>query len=355
MLYNLLHQHINIIHYITFRSAAAFFTALILALYLMPKLIRFQKSNTIGQPILRWLSSDHQAKGGTPTMGGIVIIIGTLVASLLWADLSNGFIWILNFALVFFGLIGLVDDVLKVYFKNSLGLNGKLKLIFQLAVSLISYFWAKQYMDPAYVSTIAFPFLKGILFDLGYLYIAFACFVMVGTSNAVNLTDGLDGLATVPVAICIFCLGLTAYLVGSEHFASYLQLFYIKDSVEITIFSAAVIGSCLGFLWYNCSPAEIMMGDVGSLSLGGVIGLISVIIKQEINLAIIGGLFVMETLSVIIQVYYFKFSRGKRIFKMAPIHHHFEKSGWSETKVVVRFWLIAVMFAVIGLAALKVR
>lgn len=355
MFYNLLHQHINLIHYITFRAAAAFFVAFILAIYLMPKLIAFQKEKAIGQPILKWLGTDHQAKQGKPTMGGIVIIISAVMSSLLFADLVNPYLWVLVMAMILFGGIGLADDVLKVYFKNSAGLNARLKLIFQLAVSLISYFWVRAYLDPLYSTSVSFPFVKDFLLDLGLLYLPFACFVMVGTSNAVNLTDGLDGLAAVPVAICIFCLGLIAYLVGSEHFASYLQLFYIKDSVEVAIFSAAVVGACLGFLWYNCSPAEIMMGDVGSLSLGGVIGLISIIIKQEVNLAIIGGLFVMETLSVIIQVYYFKFTKGKRIFKMAPLHHHFEKSGWSETKVVVRFWLIALMFAAIGLASLKVR
>lgn len=342
-------------HYITFRAAAAFFTALLLALYLMPKLITFQKNNTIGQPILKWLGAEHQAKQGKPTMGGIVIIISAIISVLLFADLHNTYIWALTTAFILFGAIGLADDVLKVYFKHSAGLNARLKLIFQLTVSLISYFWVSSQIDPLYATSISFPFVKNFLLDLGLLYLPFACFVMVGTSNAVNLTDGLDGLATVPVAICLFCLGLIAYLVGSQYFANYLQLFYIKDSVEITIFCASVIGACMGFLWYNCAPADIMMGDVGSLSLGGVIGLISIIIKQEINLAIIGGLFVMETLSVMIQVYYFKISGGKRVFKMAPIHHHFEKSGWSETKVVARFWLLALMFAAIGLATLKVR
>jgi len=355
MLYNFLNGYLNIIHYITFRAALAFFIAMILVLYLMPKLIRFQKDKTIGQPILKWLGADHQAKQGTPTMGGLIIIASTLISSLLFADLTNIYVWVLMSALVLFGAIGLADDILKIYFKHSAGLNARLKLILQLVVSLISYFWVKSHLDPIYATSISFPFVKDFLLDLGILYLPFACFVMIGTSNAVNLTDGLDGLATVPIAICVFCLSLVAYLVGSQYFANYLQLFYIKDSVEITIFSAAVIGSCMGFLWYNCSPADIMMGDVGSLSLGGVIGLISIIIKQEINLALFGGLFVIETLSVLIQVYYFKISGGKRIFKMAPIHHHFEKCGWSETKVVVRFWLIALMFAAIGLATLKIR
>ena len=355
MLYFLLNEHINIIHYITFRAALTFFVALALSLNLMPKLIKFQKDKTIGQPILKWLGAEHQAKQGKPTMGGLVIIVSAILSSLLFADLTNSYIWILITAFVLFGAIGLADDVLKIYFKHSAGLNARLKLIFQLAASLISYFWVRTQLDPAYATSISFPFVKDFLLDLGILYIPFACFVMVGTSNAVNLTDGLDGLATVPVAICLFCLSLIAYLVGSQYFANYLHLFYIKDSVEVTIFCAAIIGACMGFLWYNCSPADIMMGDVGALGLGGVIGLIAIIIKQEINLAIIGGLFVMETLSVMIQVYYFKISGGKRVFKMAPIHHHFEKSGWSETKVVVRFWLLALMFAAIGLATLKVR
>ena len=345
----------NIFHYITFRSGCAFFTALGAAIFIIPRLIAFQKVKSIGQPIRSNGPETHKAKQGTPTMGGIAIIIAAISSCLLWTNLENGYIWILITATILFGLIGLADDILKVYFKHSGGLPGKIKFCCQLIVSLGTYYWIQQYTDPIYSTTIALPFVKNVLIDVGYFYIIFVCFVIVGTSNAVNLTDGLDGLATGPIAICVFCLGVIAYIVGSSKFTHHLQLFYIKDAAEIAIFSAAIVGACLGFLWYNCAPAEIMMGDVGSLSLGGVIGVISVITKQEITLAIIGGLFVMETLSVIMQVAYFKISGGRRIFKMSPIHHHFEKSGWSETKVVVRFWIIAIMFAIIGLSTLKIR
>ena len=361
MLYNLFNSLtenytvFNLFHYITFRSGCSFFTSLFICLYLIPKLINFQKRKIIGQPIRNVGPESHQVKKGTPTMGGLIMLIASIISTILWADLNNGYIWIVIFSFLLFGIIGLTDDILKVYFKHSAGLNGKAKFICQLLVSLLTYFWIQKYVNPIYTNTIAFPFIKDTLFDIGYLYIAFICFVIVGTSNAVNLTDGLDGLATVPIALCLFCFGSIAYIVGSSKFADHLQLFYIEHAAEIAIFSAATIGACLGFLWYNCSPAEIMMGDVGSLCMCGVIGVISVITKQELNLAIIGGLFVIETLSVMIQVTYFKISGGKRIFKMSPIHHHFEKSGWSETKVVVRFWIIALMFAVIGLSTLKIR
>jgi phospho-N-acetylmuramoyl-pentapeptide-transferase len=353
MLYNtLLYQYFENHGSLGLRAALAFVIAMTFSLYFMPKLIKFQKDKTIGQPILKWLGAEHQAKQGKPTMGGLVIIASAIASALIIADLSSLYIWILISASIMFGSIGLADDVLKIYFKHSAGLHAKLKLIFQLAASLVSYFWMKYHLDPAYITSITFPLIKGMLLDLGIFYIPFACVVMIGTSNAVNLTDGLDGLATVPIAICLFVLGIIAYLTGDISVASGMDILYIENSAEIAIFCASLIGACMGFLWYNCAPADIMMGDVGALGLGGVIGLISIMIKHEITLAIIGGLFVMETLSVMMQVYYFKITGGKRIFKMAPLHHHFEKIGWSENKIVVRFWICALIFAILGLATI---
>jgi phospho-N-acetylmuramoyl-pentapeptide-transferase len=254
-----------------------------------------------------------------------------------------------------FSLLGFADDFLKIKLKNSKGVRGKVKLLVQSSTSILAFYWFLKINNDPSTTLLTFPFFKNFTLNLGYFYFLFSILVIVGSSNAVNLTDGLDGLAIVPVAIAAACFGLIVYLVGSYNFASYLHILYVKNAAELAIFCSAIVGASLGFLWYNASPAQIFMGDTGSLALGGAIGAVSVIAKHEIVLSIIGGLFVMEAISVIIQVYYFKFTGGKRFFKMAPIHHHFEKSGWPETKVVARFWIIAILFAIIGLSTLKIR
>jgi phospho-N-acetylmuramoyl-pentapeptide-transferase len=288
-------------------------------------------------------------------MGGLMIIGSSLISIIMLSDLKNPYVWISMFVFVGYGLIGFVDDYLKVIRNNPKGLSGKSKLLFQLIIGLLSTAIISYISNNKYPNAVTFPFFKNILIDLGYLYLPFASFVVIGSSNAVNLTDGLDGLAIVPVAITFCCFCIISYLVGSSMYANYLQLIYIEGAAELSILCSAIIGGSLGFLWYNSQPAEVFMGDTGSLALGGIVGIISVITKHELTLAIIGGLFVIETLSVIAQVYYFKISGGKRIFKMAPLHHHFEKCGWSESKVVIRFWIISAIFALIGLASLKIR
>jgi phospho-N-acetylmuramoyl-pentapeptide-transferase len=288
-------------------------------------------------------------------MGGLIIIIAVLFPTLLLADLTNYYVWVVIFVLLTFGLLGFMDDYAKIAKNNHYGISGKKKLLFQFIVSFIACIIIQKVTLSNHPSELAFPFFKNLLIDLGYFYIPFGMFVVVGSSNAVNLTDGLDGLAIVPVAIAAGSFGIISYLVGSSFYASYLQILYVPHVSELTVFCAGLVGASLGFLWFNAQPAEIFMGDTGSLSLGGAIGIISVITKHEIVLGIIGGLFVLEALSVILQVYYFKATGGRRIFKMAPLHHHFEKSGWSESKVVIRFWILAVIFALIGLASLKLR
>lgn len=362
MLYNLFFPlaenfHIfNLLSYITFRSAGAFFTALILSLISIPKLISYlRKTYNKGQPIRTDGPEQHFSKAGTPTMGGIAIIFAVISSSVLWGDLSNSYLWIVMFVTFSCALLGFMDDYLKLSKFNTKGVPGKLKLIVQLGISVIAGLWIQNIADASYNTHLTIPFLKDTLIDLGWFYIPFIAIVIIGASNSVNLTDGLDGLAIMPIIIATGCFALIAYLTGSSKFASYLQIQFVEGGAELAVFCAALIGAGLGFLWYNVQPAEIFMGDVGSLACGGAIGTISVIVKQEVMLAIIGGLFVIEALSVIIQVYYFRLTGGKRFFKMAPIHHHFEKSGWSESKVVIRFWIIAVIFAILGLLTLKIR
>jgi len=360
MLYNLLlpfihNSHIaNLFHYITFRSGLAILITLSISFLIGSRLIKFlQTLQKNGQPIRLDGPESHQIKAGTPTMGGIMIILSSCFSTLLLADLTNKYIWITLFGFISFGVIGFFDDYAKVTKNSHYGVRGKSKLLLQGILSLIICI-ALEYTDnPNHLINI--PFFKNLALDLGYLYIFFAMFVIVGASNAVNLTDGLDGLATVPIALTSGSFALISYLVGNHIYSNYLQLTYIPNTGELTIFCAGLVGSCLGFLWFNAQPAEVFMGDTGSLSLGGVLGIISVITKHEIVLAIIGGLFVLETISVILQVYYFKATKGKRIFKMAPLHHHFEKSGWTESKVVIRFWIISIIFALIGLSSLKLR
>jgi phospho-N-acetylmuramoyl-pentapeptide-transferase len=277
------------------------------------------------------------------------------ISTLLWADLSNQYIWITLFVTFGFGALGFADDYLKVTKKNTKGVAGKKKLLVQFALCLIAALWIQHLSPVNYSHHLAFPFFKNLLLNLGILYIPFIMIVVVGASNAVNLTDGLDGLAIVPIMIAAGCFALICYIVGHSSFSGYLQIHHIPGAGELSVLLFSIIGAGLGFLWFNAPPAKIFMGDVGSLSLGGTLGSVAVITKHEIVLSIIGGLFVMEALSVIIQVYYFKLTGGKRFFGMAPVHHHFEKKGWSESTVVIRFWIIAVIFALVGLSTLKLR
>lgn len=359
MLYNLLAEHntlFNILRYISFRSGGAVFTSLFFTLYIGPKIIRWLKAKqTEGQPIrLDGPESHLVTKKGTPTMGGLMILISVTISTLLWSDLENPYMWIALLVMLSFGMVGFFDDYLKLTKRNSKGLSSRKKILGQAVFSLIAVLLIQQVSPPALSSHISVPFFKEVLIDAGWFYIPFVMIVMIGASNAVNLTDGLDGLAIVPIMIAAGCFALISYLVGRHDFSGYLQLNFVTGAGELAIFCSALVGASLGFLWFNAPPAEVFMGDTGSLSLGGALGAVSVISKHEIVLAIIGGLFVAEALSVIIQVVSYK-TRRKRVFKMAPIHHHFEKSGWSESKVVVRFWIIACIFALMGLSTLKVR
>ena len=362
MLYNLLApyandlQFFNLFRYITFRSGGAVFTALFLALWMGPRVIRWLKSKQgEGQPIREDGPQSHLVtKKGTPTMGGIMILLSWLVATLLWADLSNKYVWVVMLATLGFGAIGAWDDFLKLTKRNSKGLSSKRKLVAQLVISLAAATVIQEHAPVALSHHIAIPFFKDVLLDAGMFYIFFVLIVMIGASNAVNLTDGLDGLVSGPVIIASGCFALISYLVGNAVFANYLQLHFVPGAGELAIICSALIGATLGFLWFNAPPAKVFMGDTGSLAIGGLLGAVAVITKHEFVLAIVGGLFVIEALSVIIQVVSYK-TRKKRIFKMAPIHHHFEKLGWPETTVVIRFWIVAVIFALLGLATLKLR
>ncbi len=349
--------YINVFRYITFRSGCAAMTALLLSLLLGPMIIRKLKQiQPAGQPIRDDGPKSHlETKKGTPTMGGLIILMAVISSTLLWSDLANAYVWIVLFVTVSFGLLGFYDDYLKVTKRNSKGVSGKAKLLVQVAVSIIACVWIQKCSSADYYQHVAVPFFKSLLIDIGPAYLIFVAVVIVGASNAVNLTDGLDGLAIGPIAIATACFAIICYLVGNSVFASYLQVHYVPGVGELTVFCAALIGASLGFLWYNAPPAKVFMGDTGSLALGGSLGTMSVITKHEFVLSIIGGLFVIEALSVIIQVYYYKITGGKRVFLMAPIHHHFEKKGWAEPTIVIRFWIIAIIFAMLGLSTLKLR
>jgi phospho-N-acetylmuramoyl-pentapeptide-transferase len=362
MFYNLFTEtdsliYINLFRYITFRSGCAIITALLISLYIGPILIKkLQNLNPKGQPIRKEGPQSHlQTKQGTPTMGGLMILFSFLVSTILWTDLSNPYIWIVIFVTASFGMLGFVDDYLKVTKQNTKGVPGKVKLFTQTLVSIIACYAIQKFSLPEHYSTITFPFFKHILLDLGIFYFIFVALVIVGASNAVNLTDGLDGLAIGPTVIAFGCFTVICYITGNIIFSSYLQVTYVQGVGELAVLCAAMLGSGLGFLWFNAPPAKIFMGDTGSLAIGGALGVISVISKHEFVLAIVGGIFVIEAISVILQVYYFKLTGGKRIFLMAPLHHHFEKKGWSEATVVVRFWVIAILFGLLGLATLKLR
>lgn len=346
----------NLFRYITFRTGGAILTSLILSFFLGPKLIRWlKKRQKEGQPIRDDGPESHLiTKKGTPTMGGFLILIALSISVLLWSTLDNSYVWVVMFVTLGFGGLGAIDDYMKLTQNHSKGMRSSTKFLGQLLISILAAYWVTVLSKAPMGTSLALPFFKHILLDLGWFFIPFAMVVMVGASNAVNLTDGLDGLAIVPVMIAAGCFLLISYLVGNIVFANYLQLPYVPGSGELSIFCGALVGASLGFLWFNAPPAMVFMGDTGSLAMGGALGIISVITKHELVLVIIGGLFVMETISVILQVAYFK-STGRRIFLMAPIHHHFEKKGWAEQTIVIRFWIIAVILALVGLSTLKLR
>ncbi|MGZ7040597.1 MAG: phospho-N-acetylmuramoyl-pentapeptide-transferase [Thermoanaerobaculia bacterium] len=362
MLYKLLYPlakyvpAFNVFRYITFRAAMAAVTALLLALVFGLPMIRLLRKRQIGQSIREEGPKSHQLKAGTPTMGGILINLAILIPTLLWADILNPYIWIILFVTFAYGVIGFIDDYRKLAKKRNLGLSAKEKFGAQFGVALLAAA-AIAYLPTIhnnYSTTLTFPFLKNFVVNLGILYIPFIMVILVGASNAVNLTDGLDGLAIGSVLVAAVTYTILTYAAGHFRIADYLRIAWVPQTGELAVFCGAMVGASLGFLWFNAHPAEIFMGDVGSLALGGAIGCLAVMIKQELLLVLVGGLFVVEALSVIIQVASFKLT-GRRVFKMSPLHHHFELSGWRETKVVVRFWIIAIMFALLSLATLKLR
>ena len=347
---------LNVFRYITFRAGGAFMTALLFGFMFGRPLIAFLRLRQgRGQPIRADGPQSHIAsKAGTPTMGGLLILSALFVSTLLWARWDNGFVWMVLFVTLGFGLIGFADDYAKVTRQTVDGVSGRLRLGIGFLIALIASAWAMYLHPPGLTGNLAFPIFKGLLLPLGWMFLPFAMLVIVGAANAVNLTDGLDGLAVMPVMIAAGAFGIIAYVVGHANFAQYLDVHFVPGTGEITIFVAALIGGGLGFLWYNAPPAAVFMGDTGSLALGGALGAIAVATKHEIVLAIVGGLFVVEALSVIIQVAYYKRTK-KRVFLMAPIHHHFEKKGWAEPQIVIRFWIVSLILAVIGLATLKLR
>lgn len=346
----------NVFRYISFRTACAALTALIISFILGPWLIERMRQIKLGQFIREEGPKSHQQKAGTPTMGGILINIAILIPTLLWADILNPYIWIILFVTFAYGAIGFIDDYRKLVKRRNLGLTPKQKFSMQIGVALAAGL-AIAYLPSIhnnYSTVLTFPFFKTLQVDLGFLYIPFVIVVIVGASNAVNLTDGLDGLAIGTTLIAAVTYTILTYAAGNFRIADYLRIAWVPQAGELAVFCGAMVGASLGFLWFNAHPAEIFMGDVGSLALGGAIGTLAVMIKQEILLVFVGGLFVVEALSVILQVASFKLT-GRRIFKMSPLHHHFELAGWRETKVVVRFWIIAIIFALFSLSTLKLR
>tara|TARA_Y100000590_G_scaffold393322_1_gene471508 strand:+ start:7018 stop:8103 length:1086 start_codon:yes stop_codon:yes gene_type:complete len=346
---------LNVFRYLTFRTGLSVMSSMLVVFIIGGPFIKFIESHKITGPIREDGPLDHIIKKvGTPTMGGVLILVGILSGTLLWADLKNSYIWVLLFVATSFGMLGAIDDYLKIKRNNSNGISSRAKIVWQIILSLIAIMLLLNFESNEHTKNLYFPFFKNLTLHLGLFFIPFAIFIIVGSSNAVNLTDGLDGLATVPVMLVALSFTLICYVVGNVVFSEYLHIPYIVNVGEASIFCGAMVGSCLGFLWYNAPPAKIFMGDTGSLSLGGSLGAVSIISKHEIVLGIIGGLFVLETASVIIQVISFKLT-GKRVFMMAPLHHHFEKKGWAESTVVIRFWIISIILALIGLATLKLR
>jgi phospho-N-acetylmuramoyl-pentapeptide-transferase len=362
MLYNLLPplaDHFilfNLVRYITFRAGAACLTALIVSFLLGPMVIRWLKRlQGQGQPIREDGPERHLIeKKGTPTMGGLLILFALTISTLLWVDLRNGYVWATLFVTLGYGALGFADDYLKVTKRNTKGVSGRIKLAVQAGVGLIAAIWMTWLARGPMGMALTFPIFKEVVLQLGWLFPVFAMLVMMGASNAVNLTDGLDGLAIVPTIICAGVFALISYLVGNRIFAEYLQLHPVVGAGELAVFCAALIGAGMGFLWYNAPPAAVFMGDIGALSIGGALGAVAVATKHEIVLTIVGGLFVVETVSVIVQVFWYK-RTGTRVFLMAPLHHHFEKKGWAEPTIVIRFWIISMILALVGLATLKIR
>ncbi|PKU22685.1 phospho-N-acetylmuramoyl-pentapeptide-transferase [Telmatospirillum siberiense] len=361
MLYNLLFPLadqagiLNLFKYLTFRTGGAVLTALLISFFAGPSVIRWlRRKQGRGQPIRTDGPESHLTKKGTPTMGGILVLLALTLSTLLWTDLTNPYIWIVLLVTLSYGLIGFADDYLKVSKRNTKGLPGKLKMAGQIAVAIVATIFIMRLSPEPLSRAMAVPFFKNVLLQLGWGYMVMAVFVMVGASNAVNLTDGLDGLATVPVMIAAGVFSLIAYMVGHAVFANYLQIHHVPGAGELAVFCGALVGAGLGFLWFNAPPAIVFMGDTGSLAMGGALGAMSVVTKHEIVLAIVGGLFVLETVSVIVQVASYKLT-GKRVFRMAPLHHHFEKKGWAEPTVVIRFWIISGILALVGLSTLKLR
>jgi len=347
---------LNIFRYITFRTGGATATAMLFVFLFGPaiiSLLRLRQGK--GQPIREDGPQSHLlTKRGTPTMGGLMIMAGVLVSTLLWANLANHYVWVVLFVTVGFGAIGFYDDYLKVTKQSHKGFSGRSRLAIEAVIAVTACIAISYMATPGLANKLALPFSKELIFNLGWFYVVFAAFVIVGAGNAVNITDGLDGLAIVPVMIAAGTFGFIAYLSGNAVFSNYLQIHFVPGTGELAVICGALIGAGIGFLWFNAPPAQIFMGDTGSLALGGLLGTIAVAAKHEIVLAIVGGLFVLEIMSVIIQVASFKLT-GKRVFKMAPIHHHFEQLGWTEPQVVIRFWIIAVVLALVGLATLKLR
>lgn len=359
MLYHLLYplhttfMGFNVFRYITFRTIGAAVSAFLLVIIFGPLFIRTMKRFQIGQVVRDDGPETHLKKEGVPTMGGMMMLLAIGCSTLLWGRLDNSLVWLISFLLLFYGMIGGIDDYLKISRKSSKGLSARGKLILQIiGASAVGLF---VYLHPDLSSQLSIPFFKNVQPELGWLYVVFAVLVIVGSSNAVNLTDGLDGLATGPLVISGSVYLIFSYLAGHVVLADYLNIPYVSGSGELAVFCGAMVGGCLGFLWFNAYPAQVFMGDVGSLALGGALGAVAIIIKQEILLLIVGGIFVMEAISVILQVMYFKLTKGRRIFLMAPFHHHYEKKGWHEPKVVVRFWIVSVILGLFGLVTLKLR
>ncbi len=345
----------NVFKYLTVRTGLSMFTSMIVVFIVGSPFINYFEKKQIHNPIRKDGPEEHIIKKiGTPTMGGLLILMGLFSGILLWSDLSNPFNWFLIFIVASFGTLGAYDDLKKIKGKSSAGLTSKTKLMVQILIAAIGILILTYFANPVDLKNLYIPFFKNVVINLGWFFIPFYIFIIVGSSNAVNLTDGLDGLATVPVILVAACFAFISYVTGNIVFSEYLQIPYIEGVGEVAIFCGSIIGACLGFLWFNAPPAKIFMGDTGSLALGGSLGAVSIITKHEIVLAITGGLFVFEAFSVIVQVISYKLT-GKRIFKMAPIHHHFEKKGWQESTVVIRFWIISIILAMIGLATLKLR
>ena len=345
----------NLFRYITVRSGGAFLTALVISFVMGPRVIAWLRSKQgEGQPIRTDGPESHLKKQGTPTMGGFLILMALSISTLCWMDLSNGFVWITLFVTMGFGAVGFADDYRKLTRRSHKGVSGRKRLLIEAAIAGVAAVLIVQLTGDGLATKFALPFLKNALFEFGIFFVPVAMFVIVGASNSVNLTDGLDGLAIVPAMIAAGSFGLIAYLAGNVVYANYLQIHHVPGTGELLVFCSALIGAGLGFLWFNAPPAMVFMGDTGSLAIGAALGTISVITKNEVVLAIIGGVFVLETVSVIVQVASFKLT-GKRVFRMAPIHHHFEKKGWHEPTIVIRFWIIAVILAMVGLSTLKLR